>query len=402
MINKSRIYGARRFLFTVLLLLIIPFSNSASCQVCNGENFTIDCLNLGDIDEDNLSFFQTVDPRDIGRALDISRYPSLDNNSFMASLLSDDSGNDDGAAVMNLETEGVLAMQEANKNQKRFEVPDDLMNIPAGSFSHLEMFNYTPSEWDQTGGIDEHCGNCWVFADTGALQLDMAYHQNMTEQLSVQYFTSSYHNGTGIWACCGGSPIWFADFYNTTKKAIPVTNTNASFIDSKSICDKGESTAINASYISTTPYYPIEQISAEMISTNSKYEGRVIKNETAINSIKAALHSEKAVLIVYTPDDWSKMMNYWKNQTSEEIFVPDSTPGATHNDGGHVMLILGYNDTDPKMRYWQILNSWGGPYNHPEGIFKLSMDLDYSLQCPDGVNAYEFYVLNVTYPEIST
>lgn len=392
--------NARNCIIPLFLLLLIPFSSEASCQF-NEEDLMRDLLNLGDTDKADVSIFQNTDPRDIGRALDISSYSLSDDNSFMELIKSVDCRNDDGAAVMNFETYGVLAMQEANKNLKRFVVPDTLTIVPAGSFTHLDMFNYSASEWDQTGGSDEHCGNCWVWADTGALQLDMAYHQNMTERLSVQYFTSSYHNGTGIWACCGGSPVWFADFYNTTKKAIPVTNINASFVDSRSIGDKGDSTAMDASYISTTPYYSIDQISAEMIRTNSRYEGRKISNETAINSIKAALQSEKAVLILYTPDDWSGMMDFWTNQTSEDIFVPVSGTDATHNDGGHVMLILGYDDSDPENRYWQVLNSWGGPDNRPDGLFKLTMDLDYSLQCPDGVNSYEFYVLNVTYPKMA-
>lgn len=381
------------------ILLLAPLCNASLCPGCNMDSFTLDSSIFSEAVLTNLSNFQTVDPRDIGRAMDISNNPSIPPDIVSTMINADDSGNDDGAAVMNLQTEVVLAMQEANKNLKRFTVPDDLTAIPPGSFTHLSRFNYTPSEWDQTGGNPDHCGNCWVWADTGALQLDMAYHQNMTGRLSVQYFTSSYHNGTGIWACCGGNPVWFADFYNTTKKAVPLTNTNASFADSGSLCERGDSTAMNASYIATNPNYPIDRISAEMISTNSRYEGRPISNDSAISAIKAALLSEKAVLLVYTPDDWNEMMNFWTNGSENDIFHPGPTPGSTHNDGGHVMLILGYDDSDPANRYWIVLNSWGGPDNHPDGLFRLTMDLDYSLQCPDGVNAYEYYILNVTYPD---
>lgn len=381
------------------ILLLVPLCNASPCQGCDQDTVTVDSnfFNLADLT--NLSYFQTVDPRDIGRAMDISNNPSIPPDTVSALMTGENSGNDDGAAVMNLQTDVVLAMQEANKNLQRFEVPDYLTTIPPGSFSHISRFNYTPAEWDQTGGDPDHCGNCWVWADTGALQLDMAYHQNMTDRLSVQYFTSSYHNGTGIWACCGGNPVWFADFYNTTKQAVPLTNTNASFADSGSLCERGDSTAMNASYISLTPSFAIDQISAEMISTNSRYEERTISNDTAITAIKAALLSEKAVLIVYTPDDWNAMMDFWTNGAQDDIFYPGPTSGATRNDGGHVMLILGYDDSDPENRYWTVLNSWGGPDNHPEGHFRLTMDLDYSLQCPDGVNAYEFYLLNVTYPD---
>ena len=389
---------------SILILILVTVSTGAACTNCGiFPDISVDGVSLQDIDPENLSAFRDLDPRDIGRAMDISEYNLSDLNMIgdIIDTEQNTSSDDMNAAIMSLQSDLVLAMQEANLNLPRFKVPEDLTQIPPGSFSHLDKFVYIPSEWDQTGGSEEHCGNCWVWASTGALQLDLAYKQNITDRLSVQYFASSYHNGTGIWACCGGSPVWFADFYNTTKLVIPWSNTNASFVDSRSMCEQGESTAMNASDISMVPSYALDQVSALMISTNAQYEESLISNESAINAIKAALHSEKAVLVVYTPDDWNQMMTFWTNQSSYDTFIPYQTPGATHNDGGHVMLILGYDDTDPADRYWLVLNSWGAPDNRPDGLFRMSMDLDYALQNPDGVNAYEFYILNVTYPEDS-
>lgn len=384
-----------------VLILLIPASGATPCLSCGDGDIMLNGINLGEIDSTNLTAFRDMDPRDIGRAMDISGYTATDLEQI-AGIISPDQGvdtPDTGAAVMSLQTDVVLAMQEANLNLPRFEIPEDLSSLPSGSFSHLDRFAYIPSEWDQTGGVNEHCGNCWVWADTGALQLDLAIQQNVTDRLSVQYFTSSYHNGTGIWACCGGSPVWFADFYNTTKQAIPWSNTNALFVDSTSMCEKGESTAMQAADIASTPSYPLQEVEALMISTNAKYEERTITNETAIASIKAALQSGKGVLIVYTPDNWTAMMDFWNTETEEDVFTPLPTPGSTGNDGGHVMLILGYDDTDPENRYWTVLNSWGTLENRPHALFRLNMDLDYARQNPDGVNAYEFYVLNVTYPQ---
>ncbi len=391
------------FIVSILILILIPVSTGAACANCGiFPDISVDGISLQDIDPENLSAFRDLDPRDIGRAMDISGYNLSDLNMIgdIIDTEQNTSSDDMNAAIMSLQSDLVLAMQEANLNLPRFKIPEDLKQIPPGSFSHLDKFVYIPSEWDQTGGSEEHCGNCWVWASTGALQLDLAYNQKITDRLSVQYFASSYHNGTGIWACCGGSPVWFADFYNTTKQVIPWSNTNASFVDSRSMCEQGESTVMNASDISMVPSYALDQVSALMISTNAQYEESLISNESAINAIKAALHSEKAVLVVYTPDDWNQMMTFWTNQSSYDTFIPYQTPGATHNDGGHVMLILGY-DTDPADRYWLVLNSWGAPDNRPDGLFRMSMDLDYALQNPDGVNAYEFYILNVTYPEDS-
>ena len=405
MANLSGVVSRTLVMIVIITILFVAPSSGASCKSCEDyTNISVSGISLQNIDSENLTTFRSINPREIGRAMDISGYShaDLDQISTIINTNQNNETPDTTAAVMSLQTDVVLAMQEANRNLPRFTVPENLTSLPRGSFSHLDRFVYNSSEWDQTGGVDEHCGNCWVWADTGALQLDLAYQKNFTDRLSVQYFTSSYHNGTGIWACCGGSPVWFADFYNATKKAVPWTNTNASFVDSRSMCEKGESTAMNASDIKTTPYYPLDQVSALMISTNTRYEDRPIPNETAINAIKAALQSGKAVIFIYTPDNWTPMMDFWNNQTEEDFFTPHLTPGSLHNDGGHVMLILGYDDSDPENQYWTVLNSWGSSDNRPNALFRMNMDIDYSLQNPDGVNSYEFFVLNVTYPEDSS
>ena len=382
-----------------LLALIIPTAFGEICPSCaNISALSIDGITLQNLDTQNLTAFRSIDPRDIGRAMDISRYEDLNITNLTQSIIkantsSDESGSPD-AAVMSLQTDVVLALQEANRNLPRYEIPVGI-NLSPGSFSLLDRLDYVPSEWDQTGGAAQHCGNCWVWADTGALQLDLANQKKITDRLSVQYFTSNYHNGTGIWACCGGNPSWFADFYNTTGKAIPWSNTNASFADSTSMCEHGESTAVPGASIGTTPSYQISQMHAEMISTNARYEGDNISKETAVRGIKAALQSGKGVIIIYTPDKWDPFMDFWENKTESAIFTPAPTPGATGNDGGHAMLILGYDDTNPTTRYYTVLNSWGAPENRPDGLYNLSMDLDYSRQNSDGVNAYEFYVLDV-------
>ncbi|PWR75949.1 C1 family peptidase [Methanospirillum stamsii] len=389
---------------TVILLVVIsllfPVTLSDTCSSCQPA-LTIDGIKLQDINPENISVFRNINAVDIGRAMDLSQYENLDIQSLTEDIIDAEtdtgsSGSPD-AAIMGLQSEIVLAMQEANKNTPRFVIPDDLKDLPPGNFSLLNNLVYVPDEQDQTGGSPEHCGNCWVFADTAALQLDLSYQKNITDRLSVQYFNSNYHNGTGIWACCGGNPTWFADFYNTTKMAIPWNNTNASFADSSQMCEQGESTTTPASSIAKDPFYTIENISAQMIATNSVYEEQYIGNETAIQSIKAALYSGKGVIIIYTPDNWDPFMDFWTNQSENAIFTPVQDPNATENDGGHVMLIIGYDDTDPEHSYWTVLNSWGAPQNRPDGLFRLNMGLDYTLQNPDGVNAYEFYILDVVW-----
>ena len=57
--------------------------------------------------------------------------------------------------------------------------------------------------------------------------------------------------------------------------------------------------------------------------------------------------------------------------------------------GGHAVLCVGYDDTDPNNRYWIMLNSWGAPSNRPSGLFRVSMDMDYDDYMSYG--AYDYY-----------
>ena len=42
------------------------------------------------------------------------------------------------------------------------------------------------------------------------------------------------------------------------------------------------------------------------------------------------------------------------------------------------MLIIGYVDNGGTDRYWIVLNSWGGPSNRPNGLFRLDMNMNYN------------------------
>src|SRR5579864_7513551 len=50
------------------------------------------------------------------------------------------------------------------------------------------------------------CGDCWVWANTGAVEIMLNEKAGNLTALSVQYFNSNYDGG----ACCGGSNEAFA------------------------------------------------------------------------------------------------------------------------------------------------------------------------------------------------
>jgi hypothetical protein len=298
---------------------------------------------------------------------------------------------------MKLEPEVMLLEQQAEKKLNRTVLPPELRSISPREFSLLDHFTYVPSEWDQTGHCEDHCGNCWSWASTGALELDMASRKEIKDRLSVQYFVSNYHNGTGINACCGGSPAWFADFYTNKKMAIPWSNANASFMDGCTHC--GESTKVPAESIAALPNYPLESVTALVVPT--RLSDGVMDNQTAINNIKGVLNSNRAVIFNYALDDWGPFMKFWNSEPEDAIWTPKM--GSSYieglDPGAHTVLCLGYNDTDPKNRYWIVLNSWGAPANRPHGLFYLSMDLNYNYAYKEGINGYSWYTFEVKYPK---
>ena len=251
--------------------------------------------------------------------------------------------------------------------------------MPPQEFSLLDHFSYVPSLWDQTGHCEDHCGNCWSWACTGALETDMAYRNNISEMLSVQYFGSNYHNGTGIFACCGGAPAWFADFYTHRKMAIPWSNANASFMDGCTHC--GESTRVPAKSIASVRQLFLSRRWTTQVVPAHFDEG-AMDNQTAISNIKGATAAPRAAVIFnYALDALGRLL--WSSGTlslRKQSGFPGrgSSYSGGPDKGAHTVLCLGYNDTDPNNRYWILLNSWGAPNNRPHGLFLLSMDLNYS------------------------
>ncbi|HNX17559.1 MAG TPA: PKD domain-containing protein [Methanoregula sp.] len=234
------------------------------------------------------------------------------------------------------------------------------------SYSILSSVPYTPSERNQG-----YCGNCWVWAATGALEVDHTVNNDINDRLSIQYFNSKYKNGqAGNFACCGGSLGTFVMWYNSDKTLVPWSNTNANYADTLRMCSQG--TARSISSISTIPNYQLNSLSYSSISTYGAGQ------ETAINNIKSAINANKAVYYSfwYGEAGWNDLYTFWDSENENQVFDPDSHNGET-NYGGHAVLIVGYDDTDPNNRYWIVLNSWGAPSNRPNGLFRLKMDMNY-------------------------
>ena len=264
--------------------------------------------------------------------------------------------------------------------------------------SILSSIDYDPDERDQGT-----CGNCWVWAATGCLEVALNNQKNIRDRLSIQYLNSNFNSGDGIdWACCGGNINYFCEFYNETEKCISWSNENASWQDGSIRCSDAQS-SVSSNQIENVPFYGLDHISFESISTHN------VSNSTAINNIKAALDQNIAVSFsFYLPNDssWSDFFDFWSNENESVVYQMDKFNAVEWNDvegGGHAVLCVGYNDTVQNNSYWVMLNSWGGPGNRPRGLFRINMSMNYSAINPYGDTDYFAFfweILNVTFNDI--
>lgn len=275
------------------------------------------------------------------------------------------------------------------------EIGAKLAAAPTGG--HFDLFSYltyTPAERHQGS-----CGNCWIWTGTGVLEIDNARRNAIFDRLSIQYMNSVLFNGLNQtpcrsaahnyceWACCGGTPQKFSNFYNSQRKVVPWSNANAHWQDGARTCGSG-STSVPASFISVSTNYPLASVTPTTIPTQN------VPRDKAIANIKNVLNQGKGIwLAYYLPNRaaWKNFNDFWNSQPESAVWRPDFACGTKYDSkygSGHAVLCLGYDDSDPQNRYWIILNSWGAPANRPSGIFRMSMDMNYDCSYPSERSRY--------------
>jgi hypothetical protein len=266
-----------------------------------------------------------------------------------------------------------------------------LAAAPPKSFSLLDQLKYNASERDQGT-----CGNCWAWAGTGVMEIDYARQMKKSDRFSVQFLDSNYNGGCGSnAACCGGWLDNLAGFYKVKKIIVPWSNANAHYQDGSRSC--GGCSAVPAYKISTSPRYEVASISTSRIATQG------LPSDQAIANIKGVLLQGKAIWFgFFLPDaaSWSNFQDFWGSKPETALWQPDYACGRTYSyqsGGGHAVLCLGYNDTDPKNRYWIMLNSWGDTPARPSGLFRVAMDMNYNCSYTGLGYAFYWMTLDMSY-----
>jgi len=236
---------------------------------------------------------------------------------------------------------------------------------------------YSPSENQGS------CGNCFAWAAHRVLGIDLKRQKSIAKNLSIQFFNSCDDSGA---PCCGGFLSDVTDFYTSKKKAIPNSNSNASWKDgSRTSC----SSSVSCSKISTSTNYALSSISPTTITTTG------VSQATAIANIKSVLNSGKAVWMAYylpTSSSWNSFYNFWNNSSESTLWNSDNYCGNTwssYSGGGHAVTIVGYDDSSSSTsnHYWIVLNSWGTTSKRTKGLFRQKMYVNYGCKF-SGLSAY--------------
>ncbi|MFP4501328.1 MAG: C1 family peptidase [Candidatus Hydrogenedentota bacterium] len=231
-------------------------------------------------------------------------------------------------------------------------VPSRKADLP-GSVDLLPYFDYVAVEHDQ--GV---CGNCWVWASMGAVQMALSTQFGVRDRLSFQHYTSCYDEG---FACHGGLANWFAAYVNRLGYVIPWSNLNADYQQYDPEDYENERPAVPCHDVETAPRYLLQSCSTYRVPTFEYSEkGLTSDNPAAVAAIKGQLHAGNAVVLAYympNEDSLHAMFSFWEDYGEDTYLDVSAWNGRTWDPdhaGGHAVLIVGYTE-----EAWIILNSWG-------------------------------------------
>jgi hypothetical protein len=207
----------------------------------------------------------------------------------------------------------------------------DIESLDGSYIDLLPHLNYIPEERNQ-----RYCGNCWVWAGTGIMEVALDTGEDIHDRLSIQYFNSKYNEAmalTGLDVGITSTPSLISIIPRGI--TVPWSNTNAYWADYTQSCPDGSSVLYQP--ISTNPSYGIASITPQIIPT------RELSQETAINNIKSVLHQNKGVyfsFVLPTLADRDIFEDYRINYGENYIIDLDYCQGHSTEDVAFAHAVL--------------------------------------------------------------
>ncbi len=301
-------------------------------------------------------------------------------------------------SIMRPDEATLLEWQEEYDAAPEVYIDPDIQNILLNArtkgdhFDLLSYLKYNPVERNQGA-----CGNCWVWAGTGVLEIALKNRNDIKNRLSIQFLNSCREEN----ACCGANLQKFAQWYGSIGLAIPWSNTNAWWRDATfgRKC-KNNIKPLECGWIDNQTHYPITHIEAVKIPTADPF----MQQAQAIANIKNVLMQGRGVYFGWTLENsarWAHFLNYWHNGSETDIWDVEGTLDIwgwpDSGFGGHGVLIVGYDESDPGRHCWIVLNSWGTTNRRPNGLFRIPMHLDYHSTYYSSRQRFRFSTLNVEF-----
>ncbi len=309
---------------------------------------------------------------------------------------------------MRPDADTLQARMDAYANAPRVPTIDQIaavsaLNVSSGSGTSFDLLGYSP--WNASNMADRNqgsCGNCWVWAGTGVMEIALGWQTGVTDRLSVQYYdscsTGQGAQGSACSVCNGGDLTDLRNWYAGSQHqfAVPWSNTGASYsASSASVCGA-------CSAIATTPRYTFLNPPGQ-VQTVSTYS---VTTDQAVSNIKTVLNGGQAIEFdFYLPNNtaWNAFFDFWDNQPESTVWDPDTYCGVAYSDSaggaGHGVVLVGYDDTDanPDNHYWVLMNSWGATSGRPDGLLYMKMNMNYA--CDNGSVTYsrEFRTVSFSY-----
>ena len=200
-----------------------------------------------------------------------------------------------------------------------------------GTVTLMPMLTHIPAERYQGS-----CSNCYAWATTAAIEVELARRYGIKDRLSIQYFNQVYRPMQGdapTDPCCENSFSAVLEHYQLLQRLVPWSNPHAGFQDAGVRCGAGSPARPT---IGLLPNYRVTDL------TSSQIETRLWTDEEVIEELKHRLHQGHAII--------SKLRS-------------------------HYVAFMGYDASspDPLQHTWLVLDSQGAPPTMPEGTYRLPM-----------------------------